>query len=194
MDSTTWPLARSGWSDCDETVLVRAVQNTEPDAFGELCLRYSGRLYSYLRARTQSDEDAADLTQQVFVRAFNALPRYRERGLPFGAWLFRIARNLLIDVQRRKKDTVSWNVLPETLQPVEPGEVDSDLLQHEVHTQLLTLLQELPLDKRELILLRFVTGLTLREISAIVGTSESTIHKQLQRTLAILQEQYHDDD
>ncbi|MDQ2741914.1 MAG: sigma-70 family RNA polymerase sigma factor, partial [Chloroflexota bacterium] len=99
MDSTIWPFARSGWLDCGEAALVRIVQ-TDPDAFGELCVRYSGRLYSYLRARTQSDEDAADLTQQVFVKAFNALPRYRERGLPFGAWLFRIARNLLIDVQR----------------------------------------------------------------------------------------------
>lgn len=70
------------------------------------------------------------------MKAFNALPRYRERGLPFGAWLFRIARNLLTDVQRRKKDTISWNVLPEALQPAAPGEVDSGLLQHEVRTEL----------------------------------------------------------
>ncbi len=54
-------------------------------------MRYSGRLYSYLRVRTQGDQDAADLTQQVFVKAFNGLPRYRERGLPFGAWLIGIA-------------------------------------------------------------------------------------------------------
>jgi len=193
MDSTTWPLARAAWADCDEAALVRTVR-TDPDAFGELCVRYSGRLYSYLRVRTQSDEDAADLTQQVFVKAFDALPRYRERGLPFGAWLFRIARNLLTDVQRRRKDTVSWNVLPEALQPVMPGEVDAGLLQQELNTRLHLLVQELPSDKRDLILLRFVAGLTLREISAVIGKSESTIHKQLKRILAILQEQYHDDD
>ncbi len=88
-------------------------------------MRYSDRLYNYLRARTQSDEDAADLAQQVFVKVLNGLPRYRERGLPFGAWLFRIARNVVVDVHRRRKDTVSWDLLPETAQAVQTGEVEN---------------------------------------------------------------------
>jgi len=163
-----WMLACPTWADCDEAALIRAAR-AEPNAFGELCMRYSGRLYSYLRARTQSDEDAADLTQQVFVKAFNGLPRYGERGLPFGAWLFRIARNVAIDVHRRRKDTVSWDLLPETAQAVQTGEVETSLLQQEDRTRIYILLNHLPPDRRELIVLRFIAGLTLREIAAIVG-------------------------
>jgi RNA polymerase sigma-70 factor (ECF subfamily) len=107
-------------------------------------MRYSGRLYSYLRVRTQGDQDAADLTQQVFVKAFNGLPRYRERGLPFGAWLFRIARNLVVDVHRRQKDTVSWDLLPETAQAVQTAEVETSLLHQEDRTRIYILLNHLP--------------------------------------------------
>jgi len=155
-------------------------------------MRYSGRLYSYLRARTQSDEDAADLTQQVFVKAFNGLPLYRERGQPFGAWLFRIARNVVVDIHRRRKDTVSWDLLPETAQAVQTAEVETSLLQQEDRTRVYTLLNYLPSDRRELIVLRFIAELTLREVAAVVGKREPAIHKQIKRTRQILRELHHD--
>lgn len=191
MDSIAWALSRPMWTNCDEAGLVRAAR-VEPDAFAELCMRYSGHLYSYFRARSRSDEDAADLTQQVFVKALASLPRYRERGLPFGAWLFQIARNLVVDVHRRRKDTVSWDLLPETAGAVEADAVDSALLRQEDRARMHALLDDLPPDPRELIVLRFVAGLTLREIAAVVGKSEPTIHKQIKRTLRTLQERYND--
>lgn len=177
----------------DEATLVQAAR-TDPEAFGELCNRYSPRLYSYLRARTDSDDDAADLTQQVLVKAMAALPRYRDRGAPFGAWLFRIARNLLTDTRRRQRATVSWDFLPDPLAPAAEDDLEAKILHAEVRARVRSLLGELKAGERELILLRFVAGLTFREIAGVVGSSESTVHRQIKQTLQVIQERYHDDE
>ena len=71
----------------DEPALIEAAR-TDADAFGELCGRYSTRLYGYLRARTNSDDDAADLTQQVFAKAMAALPAYQIAALRLGPGSF----------------------------------------------------------------------------------------------------------
>src|SRR5687768_7689642 len=96
----------------DETALVAAAQ-TDPAAFGTLYRHYLPQLYRYLRSRLPTDEEAADLTQHVFLKALEALPAYRRRDVPFAAWLFRIARNALIDAQRRKRPVVPWQAIPE---------------------------------------------------------------------------------
>lgn len=179
--------------DRDEATLLRAAHD-EPEAFGELCTRYAPRLYGYLRARTNSDEDAADLTQQVFVRATAAFPRYRDRGAPFGAWLFRIARNLLTDAHRRNRVTVSWDRLPEAFHWRSDDDVEATVVQREAYQRVRMLLADLKDQERELILLRFVAGLTLREIAATVGKSEAGIHRQIKQTLRTIQERYDADE
>src|SRR4051812_38705252 len=75
----------------DDALVAAARESSE--AFGDLYRLYLPRVYRYLSTRTASPEEAADLTQQVFLRAFHALPGYRAKEAPFTAWLFRIARN-----------------------------------------------------------------------------------------------------
>src|SRR5256714_13984737 len=110
----------------DEVALVRAARQ-EPSAFGTLYDRYLGRIYAYLRARTSTDEEAADLTQQVFLQALDALPRYREGRVPFAAWLFRIARNAAIDSYRRRTSG-AWDLVPEALQPLAAHDLEAGVL------------------------------------------------------------------
>lgn len=86
----------------DEPSLIQAAR-LDPKAFGLLYQRYLTSIYRYLRARTPNEQAAADLTQQVFLKALASLPKYRPRGLPFAAWLFRIARNTAIDRYRRSR-------------------------------------------------------------------------------------------
>jgi RNA polymerase sigma-70 factor, ECF subfamily len=83
---------------CDGSLAVRAAG--EPAAFAELYDRYLPRVYRYAYRRLGSHSDAEDLAAQTFQRALEAIGRYEERGLPFGAWLFRIAHNLIVDRRR----------------------------------------------------------------------------------------------
>src|SRR4051812_21675624 len=84
----------------DEAGLVAAARR-DPAVFTQLYHAYLARVYTYLRVRTPTPADAEDLTQQVFLQAWAALPEYHDRGVPFAAWLFRIARNLAVDSVRR---------------------------------------------------------------------------------------------
>lgn len=175
----------------DEGMLIRAAQ-ADPAAFGVLYQRYLGPVYWYLRARTNSTEDADDLTQQVFLQALAALPRYRERGVPFAAWLFRIARNVATTFRYRQRRTVSWQAVPYVRTPCADQDPEAQALRHETLGQLGDLLAALDPEKRELLTLRFAAELTAREIAAVVGKSEAAVKKQLARTLQALKEQYHD--
>lgn len=177
--------------DTDEASLVGAAQ-IDPQAFGVLYHRYLERVYRYLCVHTPTAEDAADLTQQVFLRAFKALPSYRFEGAPFSAWLFAIARNLLTDSGRRRRVTLDWARLPETMQPRTDGDMDAALLRRETLQTLADLLAGLSSDKRELLALRFAARLTAHEISIIVGKSESAVQKQLERIIHDLKKSYGD--
>src|SRR5438128_9340275 len=110
----------------DEAALVRAAQE-DPAAFAHLYHHYRHRVYAYLRVRLAGEEDAADLTQQVFLQALDALPRYHQKTAPFGAWLFRIARNAATDFQRRRRNTVAWDGVPEQMQPRMGRDVDAEV-------------------------------------------------------------------
>jgi RNA polymerase sigma-70 factor, ECF subfamily len=173
----------------DELTIIAAAQ-CDPRAFAPLYERYVTPVYRYLRSRLPTDEEAADVTQEVFVRALDALPRYRQGTAPFSAWLFRIARNMATDSHRRRRSTVTWEFLPEALHPTHPRATEETILEHETLDQLRSLLLQLSPEKQEILALRFVVGLTAREIASIIGKSEAAIHKQLRRTLHALKEQY----
>jgi len=175
----------------DEMTLVRAAQR-DPIAFDPLYERYIDRVYAYLRARTATPEDAADLTQQVFTHALAALPRYRAGS--FAAWLFRIARNAAVDAHRRRRATVSWDLVPDALHPIGENDAETRLLAREARDRVRHLVASLPPDKRELLALRYAARLSPAEIAAVVGKSEAATRQQLSRLLHTLQEQYHDAD
>jgi RNA polymerase sigma-70 factor (ECF subfamily) len=181
----------TGAREDDEETLVRAARQDRA-AFGPLYARYQDRLYTYLRTRTATAEDAADLTQQVFVQALDALPRYRSQGVSVGAWLFRIARNAATDWQRRQRPTVPWEALPEAFHPCAPETADGALLQREAFAPLYALLAGLDAPTREALILRFTAQLTLAEIGTVLGKSAEATRKQITRALHTLKEQYHD--
>ena len=179
----------SGHADeqAGERELIAAAQR-DPAAFAALYQRYYTRVYRYLRIRIQSGEDASDLTQQVFLKALDALPRYQPGSAPFAAWLFTIARHTLADRYRRRPPTLPLEAAG-AIQTEQ--EMETALLQRESLEQLNALLSQLKPDARDLLALRFAAGLTTPEIAATLGKRPDAVRKSLSRLLQSLKEQYH---
>ncbi len=175
----------------DDAALVRAAQD-DPAAFGQLYQVHRDRVYWYLLARTGNAEDAADLTQQVFLKALDALPQYRPQRGPFVAWLFGIARNAATNFQRRSVPTVAWDYPTGEIRPIMAQDLEDAVLRRESLDQLRRLCAALDPAKQELLALRFVAGLTSAEIGAVIGASEAAAKKRLTRILQSLKEQYRD--
>src|SRR6266480_379870 len=94
----------------DDAAIERFVQlsrDGDAQAFGELFDHYNEPIYRYIASRVRRPSDAEDLMQTVFVKALEALPRYESRGVPFGGWLFKLARNAVIDFVRTRRDHLS---------------------------------------------------------------------------------------
>lgn len=172
-----------------ERALVRRAR-LDPDAFAELYLLYAPRIFRYLCSRSRSEDEAADLTQHVFVRVFASLNQYRERRAPFAAWLFRIARNAATDVDRRRRPLLSLeaaeHIVDTSADPHERAVLSEDLV------RLRLLVAKLPEPDRDLLALRFAGRLTGGEIASLTGRSKDAVRKQLWRIVRALKEQYHD--
>jgi RNA polymerase sigma-70 factor (ECF subfamily) len=166
----------------DEDLVRAAAHDTR--ARNELVQRYVGDVYRYSRSLSESAEEAADLAQDVLLRAMIALPRYRPTGAPFRIWLFRIARNAAFD--RRRKSRRS----PPSVPAWQSDEIDPQdaVLRADDLSRIGAAVADLDADARDLLTLRFAAGLTSREISGVVGKSESAVKKQLSRLLRRLRE------
>lgn len=173
----------------DESILIQAAQR-DPTEFVALHRVYGDRVYQYMLACTGNSDDAADLTQQVFLQALGAIPGYRDRGLPFSAWLFRIARNVAVSAHRRVRADLSLDAMEERLQPRSLEDVEERAIHNEELARLRALIAGLCPEERELITLRFMSGLTIEEIASVVGGSRSTVHRRLSHILQTLKERY----
>jgi RNA polymerase sigma-70 factor (ECF subfamily) len=161
---------------------VARAKEGDRDALQFLYVRYSNNIYGYVRSIVRDDHEAEDVTQHVFAKLMTSLVKYDDRGVPFFAWLLRLARNVAIDHLRANRLTPTETVLS----PEESGETDLDRAQL-VKDALATL----PEDQREVVILRHVIGLSPGEIADRMGRSESSIHglhhrgrRALQRELA----------
>jgi len=177
--------------DADEALALAA--RDRPELFGRLYERYLPRVYRYLAARAPSREEAADLTQLTFTRAFAALAGFRPGKAPFAAWLFGIARNAAADAARRRRRQAPWDGAPQPPQANDEALPEETLLHQERLQRLRGLLAGLPAQQRELLALRFAGGLSARQIAPIIGKKEEAVKRQMSRILASLKEKYHDD-
>jgi RNA polymerase sigma-70 factor (ECF subfamily) len=179
----------AGWSEVDDDrELVEAAQE-EPSEFAAIYTRYAQRVYLYVRSRVATEDDAVDITQQVFVKSFKALPSYRVSHAPLCAWLFRIARNAIVDHHRKARPTTDLDAIPTILR--EPGIGPEDwAVRSEDVDRLRRALQALDPAKRDLLALRYAGNLRIREIAVATGRSEEATKKQLSRALKTLRQQY----
>jgi len=169
----------------DEAVLVAEAKNT-PAAFGTLYERYIDRVYAYIYHRVGNAQDTEDLTARTFYRALDKLHTYEDRGLPFSAWLFRIAHNLVANWHR---DHSRRNFLSLDRLWFHSGDGDTPEAKVEAeerHEALWDAINELPDDRRNLLLYKFSSRLSNLEIGEMMNKSESAIKSLYFRTLSAL--------
>jgi RNA polymerase sigma-70 factor (ECF subfamily) len=154
----------------DDRALVEAAQ-ADPARFVELYERHVGRVYAYVSSRTADRATAEDITADVFERALTHLARYEWRGVPFVAWLLRIASNAIADQWRARAH--------EAHDPPADAPDTSELEALERRVLLFELVDRLPDLQRQVIRMRFVDDRNIREIAAALDRSEGAV-KQLQ--------------
>jgi len=159
--------------DEDAALAIRASKG-ESAAFGLLYDRHVAAIYRYVYYRVRDDAEAEDLTSDVFTRALKAMPRYEPRQA-FLAWLYRIARNAVIDRARKGNRQVSFEDALEHPGVDKIVEPDAEILAHSDSATLRDALQKLTPLQREVVVLRFLEGYSTLEIAGMVGKREGTV-------------------
>lgn len=167
----------------DEIGLINRAKRGDADAFAILYENYAESIYRFFCAHLEFDEDAEDLTIDVFVRTWQSLPTYNDRGLPFQAFLFKVARNILVDHFRQKKD--SYQLTEDFIDmnrksPEEQAVVNSERI------KIQKILGRMHKDYGLVLILRFFSGLNSQEIAHVMARSEAAIRVMQFRALQAL--------
>jgi RNA polymerase sigma-70 factor (ECF subfamily) len=167
---------------------VLAAKRGDSDALRYLYLRYADNVFGYVRSIVRDDYDAEDVTQQVFAKLIVVIGRYEQRSMPFSAWILRVAHNAAIDHVRTRR--------PVPCEEVHPRDIEEDASGRERFADLRLALAALPPEQRNVIMLRFLVGLSPREIAERLGRSEDAVHglqhrgrRRLRVELARIQEE-----
>lgn len=172
-----------GGSDPD-VAAVAAVVAGETARFGEIYRRHYARVHSYARGLLRDSAEAEDIAQETFLLALRALPRYEDRGLPFRAWLLRIAHNAALGrLGARRAEPLDPEALARALDRGRARDVDalSD-------GELVALTAELPLAQRQVLLLRLVLGFSSAETGEILGRTPEGVRQVQRRALETLRQ------
>jgi RNA polymerase sigma-70 factor, ECF subfamily len=176
------------YSTIDDADLVTMAREDRA-AFGELYERYVKKIYGYIYFRTGNHHDAEDLTARVFHRALVHIDTYVERGVPFQAWLYRIAHNLVANWHRdrnRRKVVPLDEFVAAGLRSEAPDDATESKEEKE---RLVAAINRLPEERQQLLILKFVDKLSNQEIGEIMDRSEGAIKSLYHRTLLALRDE-----
>ncbi len=174
-----------------EEKLISLAKEGDSSAFGALYDHYLPRIYRFVYVKVASREDAEDISHQVFLNAWQNVPRYKSRGFPFSSWLYEIARNQVIDYYRTRKEAVSID------------EIDPDSMSEEAHGDSLNV--ELDLDRvmkrlrtmkpeyQDVLILRFVEDMSLKEVASALNKTEGAIKLLQHRAISALKDFFGED-
>jgi RNA polymerase sigma-70 factor (ECF subfamily) len=171
----------------EQAILVSASQG-DLESFGILYEKYVDRIFNYVYYRTGNVHDAEDLSARVFFRALHHIHTYTDRGVPFSAWLYRIAHNLVANWHR---DRSRHQEIPLSDAPTIHYKGDAPevaLMQNQERDALLRLIRHLPSERQHLLILKFVEHMSNAEIGETMGRSEGAVKSLYHRTLLALRD------
>lgn len=171
----------------DENIIEKAKQG-DTEAFSVLYQAYVTRIYNYIFYRTGNTYDAEDLTAKVFHRAMHAIRNYQHRGVPFSAWLYRIAHNLVANWHRDNSRRKEIPLEDHTTRAGQTMHLETSLVNSQESELLMQAIRQLSAERQQLIILKYVEHLTNAEIAVIMRRSEGAIKSLYHRTLQALRE------
>jgi RNA polymerase sigma-70 factor (ECF subfamily) len=177
-------------SDKSESDLISLASDGDADAFGLLYEKYIDQIYNYIYYRTSNGKDAEDICSRVFIRALKHIERYEDRGYPFSAWLYRIAHNLVVNWYRDNERSDEIPLAEQYPPPTIDGSIEENIEKQDEHAYLMSIINRLPSDRKELLILKHVEGLTNYEIGQIMDRTEGAIKALYHRTLESLRDDY----
>ncbi|MBN2388726.1 MAG: sigma-70 family RNA polymerase sigma factor [Anaerolineales bacterium] len=177
-----------------EVEVLRRASRGDQDAFGELYERYVDRIFNYVYYRTGNVHDAEDLTARVFYRALNHIQNYTDRGVPFSAWLYRIAHNLVANWHRDRSRRQEIPLSDAPTLHYKGAAPEVSLMVTQERESLLRLIRRLPAERQQLLILKFVEHLSNAEVGQIMGRSEGAVKSLYHRTLLALRDQVDETD
>jgi RNA polymerase sigma-70 factor (ECF subfamily) len=173
-------------AEFDEKAIVDAAQQGDQTALSALYDHYFPRVYRYVASRLPSTEDAEDVTTEIFLRIIQNLRSFSWRGLPFGAWVFRIARNEVVSHVRRQKVRTTTAQLTESIKDPSPDHVD-ELVTAMTVAHVRAAAEKLPEAQRQVIALRFGAGLSVAETAKALSKTENNVKVLQHKAIAKLQ-------
>ena len=163
----------------------------DPRAFAELYERYFDRIYYFLLRQTDDEDTAGDLCSQTFVNVLNHLPKYEFRGLPFSAWIYKIASNEVNKYYRKKKSKNVFSIEEGKIRElVERSNPDGSVWDEEIIQRLLAYLKDLPIEMLQVLELRFFEDKDFKEIAFILDMTESGAKMRTYRALDKLRKSF----
>jgi RNA polymerase sigma-70 factor (ECF subfamily) len=163
-----------GRNNNEKKLLESAIQG-EASAFGLLYDKYQPSIFRFIFLKVSQREEAEDLTHQVFLSAWQNIEAFQDQGLPLSSWLYKIARNKVIDHYRTRKPVISLDNTPDEKLAIA---TESSLREIENRMEIegvYKALKQLPTDYQEIIVMRFVEGLSPKEVSEITGRNHGAV-------------------
>lgn len=171
----------------DETVLIQKATAGDAAAFGALYEHYVDAIYRYIYLRMGNEDNAQDVTENVFLKAWEALPGYEFQGYPFSSWLYRIAHNAVIDHKRQDGHVVPTPLDCESWESDQPAALESIIKAEEAET-LATAVAQLSDDQQQVVILRFVEGMNHTDVANIIDKSPGACRVLQHRALKKLEQ------
>lgn len=170
----------------DDAALVKQAQNGDVTAVGKLYNQHQPHIYRYVWARVGRDRTAEDLTGEVFVRMLANLPNFRSSGPPFRAWLYRIAHNLIVDHYRKQNGRESAPIFLAERMSQRKNDPDTIVERKLDSERIIEALAKIDPNQREVVVLRFIVGLRLKEVAHALDKSVGAVKSLQHRGLASL--------
>jgi RNA polymerase sigma-70 factor (ECF subfamily) len=151
-----------------ELALVERLKQGDTEAFRELYDHHARLVFRYVKARIESEQDAEDLTAETFIRAWRGLSSFQWQGKPIGAWLLRIAHNLIVDKYRQKRSLTGWL-------PWSSGSEEPDFAQVDHKDEIKRAFTTLTSDEQTILHLRYFEDFSLNEVAEFLGKTPNAV-------------------